>query len=327
MSAQWQEKWPEKWQELLAEVSLKPLSHEPVDLFISPLTCHGVISLHGEQSESYLQGQLTNDIATLQDNDYLMNAHCDPKGKMWSISRLVKQDDHYFLIAGLQESQASLKELQKYGVFAKTDIIDASQTHLVFAIGGDNASDFISQHQLPAIALKGPLSGNYLLMLSADNAAEFIAEHQNALYEPSQWHKTSIVAGVASLDQHSTNQYVPQMLNLQALDAISFSKGCYTGQEMVARMKYLGKNKRAAYIVSGNASSNLNSGDELQLAIGENWRRGGAMINVAGDKDKFYALAILANDLDADSILRVNDDEHSTINILPLPYSLEDTED
>ena len=316
-----------KWQQLLAEVSLKPLLHENVSLFISPLSDHDVISLHGEQTQSYLQGQLTCEVTQLQDNDYSMTAHCDAKGKMWSISRLIRKGDTYYLVGNSQQSQASLKELQKYGVFAKTDIVDASTTQFVFAIGGDDAANFVTNNSLNAIALKGPLAGNYLLMLDESGAADFIANNQDTLFDASQWQKVSITAGVANLDEHSVNQYVPQMLNLQALDAISFTKGCYTGQEMVARMKYLGKNKRAAYIVSGNASNDVNSGDQLQLAIGDNWRRGGAIINVAGNKDKFYALAILANDLEADSVLRIADDEYSTINILPLPYSLDDDSD
>ena len=87
-----------KWQHLLAEVSLKPSSYKEadknVDLFVSPLSCHGVISLHGEQSESYLQGQLSNDITSLQENDYLMNAHCDAKGK-WDRRR----DDNGFHVS------------------------------------------------------------------------------------------------------------------------------------------------------------------------------------------------------------------------------------
>ena len=311
------------WQALLAQTSLHPLTHQSPDLFVCPLTTHGVTQLTGEQSQSYLQGQLSNDITTLNDGEHLISAHCDAKGKMWSIPLVLRQNDSYYLISGAQENQASCKELQKYGVFAKTEIVDASDELLLFAVGGSDAPSYLNDLNVNPIALQGPLQGHYLLMVNKDQAASIIEKAHQHLYEPQQWQQTTIKAGVAHLDEHSINQYVPQMLNLQALDAICFTKGCYTGQEMVARMKYLGKNKRATYLVKGTATKVPANGDELQLAVGEHWRPAGQLINVAGDQQGFYALAVMANTIDPQSHLRIKDDPQSALSLLPLPYALE----
>lgn len=310
------------WPQLLADTSLHPLTHEEPSLFICPLTDHGVITLTGEESKTYLMGQITADISQLTDDQHCLTAHCDAKGKMWSISWVLRQNDEYFLINSEHEHQASLQALQKYGVFAKTQISDANQAWCIFAIGGTTSNTFIKQHTLPAISLNGSLEGNHLLLLNHQQAQQLIIEHKDHLYQPEQWQKTKIIAGVPHLDERSINQYVPQMLNLQALAAISFTKGCYTGQEMVARMKYLGKNKRATYIVKGQASHPVQSGDELQQAVGEHWRRAGTIINIAGEPQHFYALVVMASELDDDCRWRVKDDPQSEVHLLPLPYSL-----
>jgi len=314
-----------QWQSLLADITLQPLNLDGAQLFVSPLTDNGLISLQGEQSQSYLQGQVTADVYQLKADGYLNSAHCDAKGKMWSISQIFSIDKQLFLTGHQDEMQASLEQLQKYGVFAQTTISDASSQWLTFGIGGSAADDFVSSisQQLSADSKLINLANNqYLLVLPVEQATEFVAQHQSILFTQQQWTLTNIQTATPHLTQTAINQYVPQMLNLQALDAISFSKGCYTGQEMVARMKYLGKNKRATFIIKGSASQKPQPGSELQLAIGENWRRGGNIINIAGTEQSFYALAIMANDIEPQAQLRIKDDELSSISILELPYSL-----
>ena len=115
------------------------------------------------------------------------------------------------------------------------------------------------------------------------------------------------------------------MVNLQAIGGISFKKGCYTGQETVARMKYLGKNKRAMYIVSGQSESMLDE-PELEVQLGENWRRAGKLIAQSFDeKTKILTgLVVLPNDTDTAQVLRAKHTPSVELNILPLPYSLDD---
>lgn len=337
------------WQSLLSTISvIEPADIASLpDLYLCPLTDNSLISLQGEQSHSYLQGQLTCDMDQLNSNHYLNAAHCNAKGKMWAILKAftlnTSEGESFFLSAHQAEATASLEQLKKYGVFAKATITDASEQWLTFGLGGQAAEAWLQSHwsvtltenHTAATINKSSNEGTdeakvlkiadqrYLLIIHADNAQALLAAHQQHIYSKDLWSIADINAGVAHLDHGTIEQHVPQMLNLHCLNAISFTKGCYTGQEMVARMKYLGKNKRAAFILQGHAGALPKPADELQLAIGDNWRRSGSIINVAGNADKLHILAVLPNDVAADAQLRIKDDEHSTFVLSPLPYSLD----
>ena len=111
---------------------------------------------------------------------------------------------------------------------------------------------------------------------------------------------------------------------LQALGGISFKKGCYTGQEMVARAKFRGANKRALWTLSGTASRVPEAGEDLELKMGDNWRRTGTVLAaVQLDDGSLMVQVVMNNDMEPDSVFRVRDDAN-TLSIEPLPYSLEE---
>ena len=123
------------------------------------------------------------------------------------------------------------------------------------------------------------------------------------------------------------NEHIPQALNLQAIGGISFSKGCYTGQETVARAKYRGMNKREMRIVSGTTEQplTLDSAIELERSVGENWRGAGRLLNVYQFSDNTaIGLIVLPNNLDDDVELRLAEQPEHKWTIQPLPYSLEE---
>jgi folate-binding protein YgfZ len=303
-------------------------------VFLCPLSNNSLISLEGEQSKDYLHGQLTCDMHKLNNDRFLRAAHCDAKGKMWAIVNTFTLDDRYLLSGHQAEINACLTQLKKYGVFSKTTITDASEQWFTFGLGGEQAASWLQNQwqidvtgeqtawDIPQGKVLKLDSLRFLLILDADNTRSMLAQPKAQLCDQDLWTALNIQAGIAHLGETALNQYVPQMLNLHCLDAISFEKGCYAGQEMVARMKYLGKNKRATFIVTGHANQMPSEGQELQLAIGDNWRRGGILINVAGTADKFYALAVMSNDVDADVQLRIKDQTESQLTLTPLPYSL-----
>ncbi len=328
------------WTPILSAISYASSSTNSSDsalpeIFLCPLINNGLISLNGEQSLSYLQGQLTCDMEKLDDNHYLNAAHCDAKGKMWAILKTFTLDDHFLLSGHQAEITASQAQLNKYGVFAKTTINDASGQWLTLGFGGTAATDWlqsqwqieftedISAIDIPQGKVLKVADDRYLIILAAAEVPALLAEHQAHIYASDLWSIEEIKSGHPHLSQGTIEQYVPQMLNLHCLEAISFDKGCYAGQEMIARMKYLGKNKRAAYILQGNAGSLPNPADDLQLAVGENWRRSGTIINVAGTAEGLHILAVLPKDLAADAKLRIKDDDNSVLTVSPLPYLLE----
>ncbi|MCG7533734.1 transcriptional regulator [Pseudoalteromonas sp. OOF1S-7] len=292
-----------------------------------------LISVSGTDKLSYLHGQVTQDLNLLTDDSFLWAGHCSPKGKLWATLRLSKLNDSYLLLGSQAETDASCRELKKYGVFAKVDI--EITHHQVIGILTDDMTSTCEQIGLTFAqgANACTFGGNNKALLLDSQRLLLIVEHGYTLpqgvalhTDPTPFEAASILAGEPQLGESSIDEYVPQMVNLQALGAISFKKGCYTGQETVARMRYLGKNKRALYILKGQAAAHPQESElEIQLD-GDNWRRAGKVIHQAYDSthQDYYALAVMANDLTDTSVLRGKMHPDVELTIQPLPYSLED---
>ncbi len=127
------------------------------------------------------------------------------------------------------------------------------------------------------------------------------------------------------MNETITGEYVPQMLNVQAINGISFTKGCYLGQETVARMQYLGRNKRALFTLKTTLKAPLTDSTIIELQLGENWRRAGNVLSYyQSDNGETYLQAVLASDINDDSTLRlkINDQQSTELLLSPLPYSI-----
>ncbi|MGJ8674991.1 MAG: tRNA-modifying protein YgfZ [Pseudoalteromonas sp.] len=299
-------------------------------VYACPLS-HQLISLSGADKLSYLHGQITQDLNKLTSSNYLWTGHCSAKGKLWGVFKLFSHQDNYYLTGSAAEVEKSLVELKKYAVFAKVDI-NVSSERLIGLIG-DDLTDVLAQLSITfeddatacdfsyGKALK--LADNRVLLMVDSQFS--IPDNISTLDNDASWKQAAILAGEPQLSSEAIGEYVPQMVNLQAIGGISFKKGCYTGQETVARMKYLGKNKRAMYIVSGQSEGLLSELD-LETQLGENWRRAGKLITQSFDEqtNKLTGLVVLPNDTDVTQVLRAKHTPQVELSILPLPYSLED---
>ncbi|GAA5218392.1 tRNA-modifying protein YgfZ [Corallincola platygyrae] len=295
----------------------------------------GVTQLSGEDRVSYLQGQTTCDVTLLSDSKPLRGAQCDAKGKMLSIFTLLKHKDSIVMLHSKESQQVALPELKKFAAFSKVKIEDAAAKWQMIGVAGKNATAAIESAFGKAPNDEAPmLSGEgFTILYQADPAPRFLvllaASHAvpDALTEaeqdsPALWQLLDIEAGYPHLSTPLIQQYVPQMLNLQKLDAVSFSKGCYIGQETVARMKYLGKNKRAMYLLEGEFNNETQPGDNLELALGDNWRRSGVVVSAVTVDNFGKLLAVLPNDIEPDAKLRVSGQEQSSLTLGQQPYSL-----
>lgn len=318
--------------------SRQPSASAHLPLTLISLEDWALVRLNGPDTVKYLQGQVTADIDKLAADQHVLCGHCDAKGKMWSNLRLFHYGEGFAYLERRSVLDSQLAEIKKYAVFSKVTIA-ADNDAMLLGVAGLQARAALAemfttlpnaQHQVvqegDTTLLHFALPAErFLLITTAEIVGQLNAklDGQAALNNSQQWLALDIEAGYPVIDAANSAQLVPQATNLQALAGISFSKGCYTGQEMVARAKFRGANKRALYWLEGNAERVPLAGEDLELQLGENWRRTGTVLAASLlDNGTLWVQAILNNDLDADSALRVRDDAGSQLAIKPLPYSL-----
>lgn len=269
---------------------------------VSQLQDFSVIRLSGQDAFSFLQGQVTCDVNQLKEQPWLAGCHCNAKGKMWSSFIAFMQDQDILLIISKDSAKASLAELNKYGVFAKAEITDDSDNWYVY---GSTSS----------------LDGEININLAEDHFLVLSRTEQPTNSEASAWWQREILSGRAHLFTASVGEYVPQMLNLQALNYISFNKGCYMGQEMVARMRYLGKNKRALYIAKADQELSLAPEQDVAIELNGNKRNVGKVIHSQIFEGKTWLQLVLPKDTELSETLYLSSGQ--SITLLELPYQIE----
>ncbi|WP_145494178.1 tRNA-modifying protein YgfZ [Yersinia bercovieri] len=315
-----------------------PVASSELPLTLISLEDWALVTLTGADRVKYLQGQVTADIDALPADQHILCAHCDAKGKMWSNLRLFYRGEGLAFIERRSLLDNQLSELKKYAVFSKV-VIAAQPETVLLGIAGAQARAALAKlfAELPDAEHPVLQQGSstllhfslpaerFLLVTDTEQAQQLIDKLADSaqLNNSQQWLALDIEAGFPIIDADTSAQFIPQATNIQALNGISFSKGCYTGQEMVARAKYRGANKRALYWLAGQASRVPAAGEDLEWQLGENWRRTGSVLAAIQLSDgKVWVQAVLNNDLPAESVLRVRDDADSVLSIQPLPYSL-----
>lgn len=236
------------------------------DLQLIDLSPLGAVSVTGPDSQKFLQGQLTCDLVTLPDGGATLGAHCNPKGRAISaFSALKLSPEQIFLRLPRDLAPTARDALGKYAVFFKSELEDIGAGYRWLGLQGKAATE----HAAELLQLDGlTASGVQQFDCGGEPAfAEALSERQVALLVPAQsaadlwqrlaqkatpagydhWLQLQIEAGVPQLHGAASELFIPQMLNLHLLGGVSFKKGCYTGQEVVARMQYRGAAKRRLY--------------------------------------------------------------------------------
>jgi len=301
-------------------------------LMLANLSHLGLIKVVGEQGRSFIHGQVTTDISSLATDQWRWGAHCDPKGKMLASFRTFAIQDALFMLMPKDAIEVDLPQLQKYAVFSKATLSNASTEWTLLGVAGEQASQFVNKHfgdiqQELTLIENGAIlkdAERFILVLTPDAAAALVAQSELSVFDSSAWQALEIAAGYPNLAASHASQYVPQMCNLQAVNGISFNKGCYMGQETIARMKYRGGNKRALYILRGHTNLQINLASGLEIAMEDSFRRGGQIIEFVQRGNQVLLTAVLPNDTANDTQLRFADDEQSHLTIQALPYSLDE---
>ena len=297
----------------------------------------GLLEISGADAVTFLQGQVTNDVKLLGGSDIKSNAHytayCNPKGRMLALFLAFAHYDHLHLQLNRELLEPIMKRLKMYVMRSKVEIKDVSDSITKFGLNGPQAAlmlaplfSIIPSQDYELVTLD---NGAILRLPSVNDDVRFeiftnainapliwdVLKNNCKVVEKPYWDWLEIQAGIPDVTLATQEQFVPQMLNLDILNGINFKKGCYTGQEIVARTHYLGTVKRRTYLAE--IASEAKPGDKVTDAA---QNEVGQIVSAAPNLNSYSVLAELRIDAAAASELNCNG---ATLALKNLPYSLE----
>jgi hypothetical protein len=249
-------------------------------MVFTDLEYQGVIAVHGTDAADFLQSQLSNDIRKLDVRGSQLSAFCTPKGRMLGLMRIFRTDDSYYLRLPADTLEPVLQRLRMYVLRAQVTLEDVSDNFLRIGVSGEAAPSELQAAlgtcpgTVNAVAHQGDYSvlrvpgvlPRFELYARSLQAARHCWDALNVRGAPvgePVWRLLEILAGLPSVYAATRERFVPQMVNLQLVDGVSFRKGCYPGQEIVARMQYLGTLKRRMYVGQIARDAPVSPGAEL----------------------------------------------------------------
>ena len=300
-----------------------------------PIDDHGLLLVQGPDAKTFLQGQVTCDIKPLQagmNGTSTLGAHCTPKGRMLFSFRAFALADEMIALIIVKSLLADAKAaLEKYSVFSKVEIIDASSDYQILGFK-DSAAISDMGFTLPATANATVSNPQGTIIAISDNCYEYILDNASseqlllnypASHEQGLWDYEKILAGLGEVRPETVDMLIPQMLNYQAVGTgVSFQKGCYTGQEVVARMQYLGKLKRRLFRFSTSSKHEATTGMPLYTQNNEQSVGNVVLASSYHTAGQIQLLAVATEDaVDKNSVYL---DKDSTQKLQPesLPYAI-----
>lgn len=283
----------------------------------------GVIEITGADTQTFLQGQLTCDVKAATWQHWLAGGYCDAKGKLWSTFRMVGDAERILLFIARESIETTLIQLKKYAVFSKVTISDVSLEQPLYAFWGKDAASELGFFAIETVEH----TEKYTRLKISDNLVVIRGEHdtKNATLMPDNWWQAAMLEhGWVDVPAAAAAEYIPQMLNLDDNQGVNYKKGCYIGQEIVARMHYKGQNKRVTHCFVGKACELPETGTTIEKKVDENWRRSGAVLSAVRYHDAVVALyAVGPIDLEPTDLFRIQGQDDSQFTLCPAIQKME----
>lgn len=337
-------------------LTIAETTREAAGINIMPIRQQALLVCQGPESAKFLQGQLTCDIQAVTPEQSQFGAHCTPKGRALSSFRLaLLEDDTYLMGCHHSVQDIILKQLGKYIVFSKATLEAPKDEWVCIGIDGTDVQQQLQQlgftpKQHTSRSTQAKLDSTLCIQLDENhNSYELWAPTVQAidlwnmlapnanLRSSDNWNLCLIEAGVAQVQDTTSDVFIPQMLNFDAINAISFTKGCYTGQEIIARTKYRGQVKRRmirGQVIPSDSNANIaHVGSPILLDDKEV----GIVVLVAKDSSNTYQLLAVVKDsaIESDNLVvsvtnttgkaistEECDTETQKLQMLTLPYAI-----
>ena len=250
-----------------------------------------VLKISGDDATEFLQGQMTQDTGELNDDQIHLTSFCNPQGRIIATSLIQYRNEAYYLILSSDLIDDLKSHLQRYILRSKVTVEQSES--MVFGIYTNNS---VSNQQL----FKS-LSNDSERMLALANQ---VPENIDDFIPSEEWIQCDIKKKIPIITKESSEKFIPQMLNLDILDAVSFSKGCYTGQEVIARVQHRGKIKQRMFVINNENQSHIPIGSEIQHES----KKVGTVVISALINEKSTSLAVI-NTSDSGNQLNIRNKE------------------
>lgn len=322
------------WSEFIAGQKIGTLQLENS---LCALQNMSLLYVGGDDATDFLQNQLSNDINAIDENLLQISSFSNAKGRMLGIFRVIKIEGGYLLLMPSSILQSMHSTLQKFIIRSKVILADITDTFACFSLVTDQ-QPIITDDLLPSqvnqvnqsdslisIRLQN-VDDQFRYLLMSNDVAEAIKVWQSfsallTINKADNWRLQEILSAVPVVYPETEGAFVLQMSNLQLIDGVSFKKGCFPGQEVVARMQYLGKLKRRMYLAEIDTTTCPDPGDELcskDLGKADGSGKVVDAIQISADKAIMLFIAQIAKA--EDNKLMLLDQPDATISLRQLPY-------
>jgi len=313
---------------------------------IVPLTHLGLISASGDDAASFLHNQLSNDIEHLDQHHARLAAYCTPKGRLLADFLIWKNQQHITLQITREIQAAIQKRLQMYIMRSKVKLADITEQHVILGLAGPAVASALMPWfpNLP-LSIYDKIESDAGTLIRHPNdidlpryqwitSAEHAIKAWPALTQVLQpcgadvWHLAEIESGTPHIMAATQEKFVPQMINFELIGGVNFQKGCYPGQEIVARSQYLGKLKRRMLYASIDASQATQTiealpGSEI-FSIDDPAQPCGMVVNAEQDGASEIKLLVEIKLAAAENAVRLGSIDGPELAFKPLPYPITD---
>lgn len=307
---------------------------------ITDLSYRGLIAVYGDDAQEFMQNQFCNDVRQANLEHSQLNAYCSAKGRTQALFRLTRRQASYYLSLPHDILESTMKRLRMFVLRSKLTLEDATDSFVRIGFAGPQADKLLAeavgnipqevdscvQTEILTIVRVGGSDPRFEIWGELEDIQKLWTELDvhAAPVASSIWEWLDIHAGIPTVVSATVDAFIPQMLNLEVLDGVSFQKGCYPGQEVVARMRYLGKLKRRMYLAHVDTDQAPQAGDELLSDDAESGQGAGKIVNVHAGADGGYdLLAVIIISVAESNKITLNDTNATPLEIKPLPYTFE----
>lgn len=229
---------------------------------------HTLISCQGSDATTFLQGQLTCEMRDIDACRHHLAAYCNHKGRVLATLHLFPQDEGYLLCLPPNMADLFLDHIKKYAAFSKVTFEVLNNWSVLgysAPIAATPLPDKLLSCQMPGLPSRTLIVGPTDLLISLRKNLEQDITAANA----SIWDELNIAAGFAPINPETSGLFTPQMINLEKFNAVSFEKGCYVGQEIIARTQHLGTLKRHLHRAALESELQVKPGDKVTDEAGQ----------------------------------------------------------